>query len=276
MMKTLCFVFIILLLPLTLLFSQETDYQRNDLVLEESELTVESGVRMGLENINTDTFYNFSVNGSIEYAFLSHSVKASLPYTLMFYDNQDALNRFFYYLGDISLSYEYLKQLSHLNLFLGSFFNIPISVSNEYAAREGVYASSEGRYEAGFSFSVTGIRDPVVWSAGLRYTFGLPMEERYYTTWRPGTIQASLGLSDLLNDRFGYSIGILEMIILPRMIDMSMEPVSLTMRTGFKLEVIILFERNYVQLSAESYLFPLYQPVTIGITYGHNFNLVSK
>jgi hypothetical protein len=194
----------------------------------------------------------------------------------MFYDNQDALNRFFYYIGDIGLSYEYLKQLTHLNLFLGSFFNIPLTVSNEYAAREGVYSSWEGRYEAGLSFGMTGIRDPVVWNVGLRYTLGLPKEERYYTTWRPGTIQASAGITHLLNDRFGYSLGLSETVILPRMIGSSMEPVGIALRTGFKLEGIILFEHDYIRVSAETYIFPLYQPVFIGITYGHNFKLGSK
>ena len=181
-----------------------------------------------------------------------------------------------YYIGDINLSYEYLKQLSHLNLFFSPFFNIPLAVSNEYAAREGVYASGEGRYEAGFGVSMTGIRDPVVWDLGLRYTLGLPKEERYYTSWQPGTIQVSLGISDLLNDRFGFSLGISETLIMPRMIGLSMETEGLSLQTGFKLEALILFEHDYLRFSVESYLFPQYQPVFVGVSYGHNFKLPSK
>jgi hypothetical protein len=275
-MKTLLFVVISLLLCPLAVFPQETDYQRNDLVREASELTVESGLRLWMENINTDTFYNFNLNAGIEYTRLSHSVKAALPYAVMLYDNPDAPNRFFYYMGDINLSYEYLKQIRHLNLFLGSFAVIPLAVSNEYAAREGVYASGEGRYEAGLSFSMTGIKDPVVWDIGVRYALGLPKEERYHTTWRPGTIQTSLAITDLFNDRFGFSVGLSESVILPRMEGMSMEPGGLALRTGLKLEALILFEHDYVRLSAEGYVFPPYQPVFVGITYGHNFKLSSK
>jgi hypothetical protein len=275
-MKNRFFVAMLSLLRLASLFPQETDYQRNDLVREESELTVESGFLAWMEDVNSDTLYHFRLNAGIEYTLLSHSVKAALPYSFLLYDNQDALNRFFYYMGDINLSYAYLKQLPHLNLFFGSFFNIPLAVSNEYAAREGVYASGEGHYEAGLSFSMTGVRDPVVWDMGLRYTLGLPKEERFYTTWRPGTIQASLGISDLFNDRFGFSLGLSETLALPRMIRSSMEPGGLTMNTGVKLEAIILFEHDYLRLSAESYLFPLYQPVFVGVTYGHNFKLAGS
>jgi hypothetical protein len=123
---------------------------------------------------------------------------------------------------------------------------------------------------------MTGIRDPVVWNLGLRYALGLPREERYYTTWRPGTIQTSFGITDLFNDRFGFSMGVTETLVLPRMIGMSMEPGGLSLLTGYKLEAVILFEHAYLRLSAESYLFPLYQPVVIGVVYGHNFKLSSN
>jgi hypothetical protein len=156
-------------------FPQETGYQRNDLVREASELTVESGLRLWMENINTDTFYNFNLNAG---------------------------------------------------------------------------------YEAGLSFSMTGIKDPVVWDIGVRYALGLPKEERYHTTWRPGTIQASLAITDLFNDRFGFSVGLSETVILPRMIGMSMEPGGPVLRTGLKLEALILFEHDYVRLSAEGSVFP--------------------
>jgi hypothetical protein len=275
-MKALFFAFIASLLWSVSLFSQETDYQRNDLKREESELALESGLKTWMEGSNTDTLYNFKLNAGIEYTLSSHSIKAVLPYTFMLYDNSEALNRFFYYIGDIHLSYEYLKQLTHLNLFFGSFLSIPLTVSNEYAARESVYALGECRYEAGLSFSMTGIRDPIVWILGLRYALGLPKEERYYTSWRPGTIQASLGISDLFNDRFGFSVGLSETLILPRMIGLSMEPDGLSMSTGFKLEAFILFEHDYLRFSTESYIFPMYQPVVIGVTYGHNFKLATK
>jgi hypothetical protein len=259
-----------------LLFPQETDYQRNDIRREESELTLESGLAMWTEDLYAENLYNFKLSAGVEYTLLSHSIKASLPYSFLLYDNPAALNRFFYYPGSIHLSYEYLKQLSHLNLFFGSFLDIPLAVSNEYAAREGAYASGEGRYEAGLSFSMTGIRDPVVWSLGLRYSLGLPKEERYYTSWRPGTIQSSFGISDLFNDRFGFSAGLTETLILPRMIGMSLEPGGLSLLTGFKLEAVVLFEHDWLRLSGESYVFPLYQPVIIGVAYGHNFKLRSQ
>jgi hypothetical protein len=258
------------------LFSQENDYQRNSLVREDSELTVETDLRIWQEDINPAKLYNINLSAGIEYTILSHSIKASLPYTFSLLDNNNALNRLYNRMGDINISYEYLKQLSNLNLFLGSHMGIPLAVSNEYAAREGVYSSSEGRYEIGGSFSLTGIRDPVVWNTGLRYTLGLPKKERYRTTWRPGTIQASAGISDLFNDRFGISIGISETLIMPRMIGTSVEPDGFSMLTSLKLQALVLFEHDYLNFLVEGSVYPLYQPVVIGVTYGHNFKVVSK
>jgi hypothetical protein len=275
-MKNPCFVFIIFSFAAALLFSQETDYQRNSLVREDSELTVETGFKMWQEDINQAGLYNINLNAGIEYTLVYHSIKASLPYTVSLLDNSKALNKFYYRMGDISISYEYLKQLSNLNLFFGSHMGIPLAVSNEYAAREAVYSGSEGRYEIGCSFSLTGIRDPVVWNAGLRYTLGLPKKEQYSTTWRPGTIQASAGISDLFNDRFGVSIEMSETFILPRMIGVSAEPNGFSMFTGLKLETIVLFEHDYMRFSVEGNVYPLHQPVVVGILYGHSFELPNK
>jgi hypothetical protein len=275
-MKTSFFMLLFSFLQITLLFSQENNYQRNSLVREGTELTVESGLKLWMEDVNTNTLYNINVSAGIEYTILSHSIKVSLPYTISLFDNHEALNRLFNRIGDVTVSYEYFKQLSNLNIFFGPHVTIPLAVSNEYASREGVYATGESRYEAGLGFSISGIRDPVVWNLGLRYTLGLPKEERYFISWRPGTIQVSAGISDLFNDRFGYSLGISETFILPKIIETAMEPGGFSLLTGLKLETIILFEHDYFRLSAESYVYPLFQPVIIGITYGHNFKLSSK
>jgi hypothetical protein len=275
-MKTPCFVFIIFTFGINLLFSRENEYQRNSLIREDSELTIETGLQIWQEDINPVKLYNIGLNAGIEYTLLSHSVKVSLPYTFSFLSNSDVLNILFYRMGDINLSYEYLKQFSNLNLFFGSFLGIPLTVSNDYAAREAVYSNGEGRHEIGCSFSLTGVRDPIVWDAGLRYTLGLPKKERYTTTWRPGTIQVSAGISDLFNDRFGFSIGISETLIFPRLIGPHAEPNGFTMLTGFKLGTVVLLEHDYLRFSIDSILYPLYQPVVFSVTYGHNFKLHNK
>jgi hypothetical protein len=116
---------------------------------------------------------------------------------------------------------------------------------NEYAAREGVYTGGEGRYKAGFSVSVTGIRDPVVWNAGLRYDVGLSKRERFYTSIAPGDIEISGGISDVLNERFGFSMGIVQGIKMPEIKEGEWDREDLPVATTGSGECFVLFEKIY-------------------------------
>jgi hypothetical protein len=230
-----------------------------------------------MEQLNGDDLYNIRLNASLEYTFhTNHTIKGTLPYALSLYNAGDARNAAYYSFGDITLSYEYLKQIKHINLFFGPQLTIPLAESNEYALREGVYAAGAGRYEAGFTFAVTGIRDPVVWTAGLDYMVGLPKKERFYTSWQPGTMQLSMSVSDLFNERFGFAIGAYQSIQLPQVNDGEWKVTDLSVSTFCRFEFLILFENDYVRVMADASLYPLNRPFVFGLVYGHRFELIAR
>jgi hypothetical protein len=151
-----------------------------------------------------------------------------------------------------------------------------LSENNEYATREGVLAAGSGRVTAGFSVTATGIMDPIVWNLGLRYDAGLPKQERFYTSWLPGTIQLSASLSDLVNERFGFAAGMYQQLDLPAVKNGVPDKGGLSVASFFRLEVFILFEKDYVRISMDTYAYPLNQPVVFGVMYGHQFKQTDK
>jgi hypothetical protein len=253
------------------------DFQRYDLVRESSELTLETTNNLWMEQNNSADLYTLRLGVHAEYTFkTNHSISLKLPYTLAWYNNPDARTTLFYSLGDLSLGYEYLKQMKHINLFVGPLITIPLAETNEYAAREGVYSTSNGRVMAGFSLAITGIRDPVVWNAGVQYLVGLPKEERSYWSWQPGDIQVSLGVSDLVNNRFGFALGLYHHITLPDGKGEHWELADLAVSTFARVEGLLVFEQDYMRVSVDAYVYPLNKPVVLGITYGHQFDLSKK
>lgn len=208
-----------------------------------------------------------------EYTFLTnHTVSVHAPYTFGWHNWRESRNPALYSFGDMRVSYEYLKQSGHINVFFGPHFTVPLYEADEYAAREGVYAGGDGRYKAGFSVSVTGMRDPVVWNAGLSYDVGLPKRERFYTSVAPGNIQVSGGFSDLLNERFGFSFAFVQAVILPPVKDGAWKRDDTTVSTAGTGEFFMLFEKDYVRFSVEIPLYPWGGAVVAGITYGHRFD----
>jgi hypothetical protein len=104
---------------------EKNDYQRYDLIRDENEFTVESAFSYWQENVGGNDLHSMSLSTQLEYAFAvgnaasaNHTVAASLPYTLALYSNPEVRDSPLYSFGDVSLSYEYLKQFKHLNLFL--------------------------------------------------------------------------------------------------------------------------------------------------------------
>jgi hypothetical protein len=266
-----------------------TDYQRYDLIRDKNEFTMESAFSYSQEDSGGYDLHNMNLRATLEYAFAAgnevsakHTVSATLPYTLALFSNPDARSTTFYAPGDLSLSYEYLKQFNHLNLFFGPQMSIPLSANNEYAIREGVLAAGAGRFTAGFSVTATGIMDPIVWTLGLRYDAGFPKQERFYTSWLPGDIQLSASLSDLVNERFGFSVGTYQRMALPAINNGVPDKGGVSVASFFRLEVFILFKKDYVRVSAETsfpmdtYAYPLNRPVTFGVVYGHQFKRTAR
>jgi hypothetical protein len=141
---------------------------------------------------------------------------------------------------------------------------------------EGILAAGAGRVTAGFSVTATGIMDPIVWNLGLRYDIGLPKQERFYTSWLPGTIQLSASLSDLVNERFGFAVGTYQQLDLPAIKNGVSDKGGPSVTSFFRLEVFVLFEKDYVRVSMDTYASPLNQPVAFGVVYGHQFKQTDK
>ncbi|MDR3335780.1 MAG: hypothetical protein LBT16_01120 [Treponema sp.] len=254
----------------------EEGYQRFDMVRKPSEFTAEGTLRFRTETVGTDQLYTFSPGLRLEYSLATnHTFEASLPYTLSIYESLEARQRLYYALGDLQLSYEYLHQSGHVNWFLGPLASIPLTPNTEYAAREGVLSAGSGRYTAGAKVSVTGIRDPVVWNGGLQYTVGLPKKERFLTAWQPGNMQISAGITDLLNEQFGFSLSLHQGANLPAVTDGIWDKAGsgLTVSTMFQLEAFSLFEHGYLRIVLEAYVYPPQQPITTKFVYGRQFTI---
>jgi hypothetical protein len=264
---------ILILSPL----NAEETYQRYDIVRENDMLTVEGSMGYNAETVNKEDFYTFTPAISLEYDFaLKHSINFILPSTIAFYENYEARNKIFYATGDINLSYEYFKQIKDNNLFFRPQITIPLTTTNEYKEREGIISAGAGRYTAGCAFSTTGIRDPVVWSAGFQYIIGLPKKERFNTIWQPGNMQVSGAISNLFNERFGGLISLYQNINLPEISDDVPDKSGLNVSTRLVFETLTVFEKDYVKIGIETYLYPLSKPVTIRLTYGHQFKITPK
>jgi hypothetical protein len=273
-MNKIVIMLLIGIINISLLTGQESEFQRYDIVRENSEINLESRLSTWAEELDGYNLYSMNIMLQGEYVFLTkHSITVKIPYGLAMYNHPESRIPLLYSFGDMNVSYQYLKQQEHINLFIGPQVTIPLTKNNEYANREGVYTIGEGRYGAGFSVSVTGIRDPVVWNAGFSYNVGLPNEERLYSSWNPGKFQMNGGFSDLLNEKFGFSLGLTQYVNLPQVNDGIWMIEYLSVMTAGYGEFFILFDKDYIRFTLEAVLFPLNKPNIFGITYGHQFKL---
>jgi hypothetical protein len=258
-------------------WAADPDYQRYDLVRESSELTLEASVSYEAQNVNARNMHTLGFGAAAEYVFkTNHSVSLALPYTMAVYDDPDARQTLFYAPGNIRLGYDYRFRFNHLNLFTGPLAAISLTENNEYSLREGVLAAGSGRHSVGARVSLTGVRDPVVWNVDVQYLIGLPKTERFYTSWQPGNIQVSAGFSHLSNYRFGLGLALTQRLNLPALLDGQWDPAGVSVSTLGKGEFFILFEKDYVRMSAETSLYPINQPAAIGLVYGHAFDASRK
>lgn len=156
------------------------DFQRNALRREQSELVLEGSFNYWAVQTGEDALHYMKFQADVEYSFKrNHTLTLFFPYTLSAYDNPEARQTLFYSPGDLVFGYEYLYQKGTINMFFGPRVTVPLGVNNEYAIREGLLPVSGGRFYLGAAFSVTGIRDPVVWNVAAQFQVGLPKEERF-------------------------------------------------------------------------------------------------
>jgi hypothetical protein len=255
----------------------ETDdgktYQRASLDHEKNELTLEAGFSYWAQPVfNNVELYTVNPVARIEYAFnKQHSLSAVVPYYLSFYDEGDLRPNARYSVGDVQLSYEYVKKITAVNWTFGSTLQIPAAASSEYAAREGIYTVGSGRFAAGVMCAASAVRDPIVWTLSAAYTVGFPKQERFYTPWQPGDMQLSATLLHLLNERFALSLALRQTASLPQINGNKWDAADFSTSTLLSPEALILFEDDYVKLSADLYLFPRTRSAALSFAYGHTF-----
>lgn len=253
------------------IYAEEGEFQRLELLRDKNQLTLEGFFSYYAQNVSDFDLYAFRPQFAVEYTLKNHGFRADLPYALAAYNNQEARRQLYYGFEDLALSYEYLKQINHLNLFFGGFWNIPLSENNEYISREGILPTGSGRHNLGLTFSVTGIKDPVVWSASFRYGVGLPKEERHYWTWEPGNMQANVGMTAMFNETFGFSLNLIQSVSLPPLKDGRAEREELRTSTVFRPAFMILSEDWYVRINLDIPAYPIPSPFVLTVLYGYSF-----
>ena len=120
-------------------------------------------------------------------------------------------------LGDIELSAGWTNRIADTRVSASLRTTVPTGEWNPYAAAEGVLTPGSGRWSVGMALSVSRIIDPVVLGAAFAWDVGLPRAERFSTTWRPGDMSFSLSVTEVLNDRVGYSLKALQSASLPEL-----------------------------------------------------------
>lgn len=119
--------------------------------------------------------------------------------------------------GDFRLSAGWTGRIDDTRVSASLNVTLPTGQWSDYASAEGVLAPGSGRWSVGTALSASMILDPVVLGAAFIYDLGLPRAERYSTTWRPGDMSLSLSVTEVLNDRVGYSLKAVQSVSLPEL-----------------------------------------------------------
>jgi hypothetical protein len=117
--------------------------------------------------------------------------------------------------GDPSLSAGYIFRIGDVRLRMEANYSFPLGIWNPYQASEVGIVSGSGFHRTGAAVSVSRILDPVVLNGTLGCGIGLPREERFGWTMDPGSLFLSLSITEVLNDRTGYRIGVTNRLGIP-------------------------------------------------------------
>jgi hypothetical protein len=273
-MKYIYSLFFLIICNGVIAFSQESDFNRFQINRKNDEITIEDTQSFWIQNNNSEysSYYSMS-NFKLEYDFLSkHSVLILLPFAFEFdFDSTKDKNTDFSW-GDLRIEYDYMKFFRNINLSLGSFVTTLLEPVEKDAETTKLNIGS-GRVCLGINTLLTGILDPVVWSVGLEYTIGLPDKDG---TVQPGNIQLQASISNLVNERFGFALGIYPRIGIPEIQDGTIHTSTLSITSFIRPEIFIMFDHDYVRFSLDAYTYPFGTPFVFNIIYGHNFQITKQ
>jgi hypothetical protein len=120
-------------------------------------------------------------------------------------------------LGDFEFSAGWMGRIADSRVAASLRATAPIGQWSDYASAEGILVPGSGRWFVGTALSASMILDPVVLGAAFAYDVGLPRAERFATTWRPGDMSLSLSLTEVLNDKVGYTLKAMQSASLPEL-----------------------------------------------------------
>jgi hypothetical protein len=265
---------LLLLAPLLAvsLFAEGIEFNRIKPFGDKNELTIETGVIW--YNVTMAEYYNYFVNPfiAVDYVFeKKHTVAITIPYSFYFIGINKIEKKFYHSGGDLQVSYDYRKQIKLFDTFFGSFLEIPLNVSSEKANQDNEYSISSGRFNLGFSYRISGVRDPIVWTLDMKYWMGLPHNEDFYSSWQPAHIQLSGSILLFENDIFGGSVTLYQNFDFPQINDGKSNADDFFMSTLINCDAFMSFDKDYFIVRYGFYALPSVQPY-VGIIYGHHFS----
>jgi len=201
--------------------AQTSEHQRIGVERKtEWELGLELGSGVTREAYESIDYFMVDSYASLDMIIIkSWTASITLPVSSQFAHGDEARRLAMAGLGDIDLSAGWTGRVSDTRLSVSVRGSAPTGAWNPYAAAEGVLAPGSGRWTIGAAMSASRILDPVVLGASFAYDVGLPRAERFSTTLRPGDMALSLSITEVLNDKVGYTLKAAQSALLPELRD---------------------------------------------------------
>ncbi len=202
------------------------------------ELGFELGSGMKREAYESADYFFVDSYASID-ALLSRKWTASLyvPISSQFIVGDDVGKPAMVGLGDIEISAGWTGRIADTRVFASLRASAPTGRWSDYAGAEGYLMPGSGRWSIGAAMSASRILDPVVLGASFAYDVGLPRDERFSTTWRPGDMSLSLSVTEVLNDAVGYALKATQNAELPEIRDGAYSLDSFTYAASASIEL---------------------------------------
>jgi hypothetical protein len=280
-MKRLC-IALLIIAAAGAAFAQTGEFQRMSTTRESNRLSIELGMGSYTQTTGVYEIYTCLPQIGIGYTFGNHEVKLQQTFLEPWYNSDNAevpkngFNGTWFdetWFGNLVLSYDYLKQIEQLNLFLGGYASM---------AYPDDIAIAGSRHIAGLRMSVSGVKDPIVWNAGFQYGVGLPKEERGVQTWEPGNMQGNVGIMSMFNSIFGFGLGFIQSVRLAPFRDGDRNREETRTASVFRPEVLILLGPRrtgidwYVRFSLDIYAYPTAAPGVFTLLLGNSVDFPKK
>ncbi len=203
---------IITLLCSITLFGQTSEHQR--LGVERKtiwELGIEAGSSVSNDSYMESDYFSLNPYTSLDILIeRAWSISVQMPFVSELVLEHNSKRPAAIVIGDLSASIGWTGKVGDFRLRGGLSSDIPTGDWNPYTTREGILTGGSGRWTIGANVSISRILDPVVIGSVFSYNVGLPRVERFVTTIRPGDMNLQLFISEVLNDRIGYTIRIIQ------------------------------------------------------------------